>query len=162
MTRSEEAAEHPSIAGVRAALAAGGVSDVIRVFDAPVKTAAAAAAALDCEVGAIANSLVFDADGAAVLILTSGAHRVDTAKVAAAIGVGALGRATPELVRRSTGQVIGGVSPVGHPAPIPAYLDAWLARYQVIWAAAGHPDAVFRTTFDELRRLTDATVMDVE
>lgn len=159
---SDEPAEHPSIATVRAALAAGGLHEVIRVFDQPVKTAAAAAAALGCEVGAIANSLLFDADGEPVLILTSGAHRVDTAAVAAAIGVRSLGRAAPDFVRRSTGQVIGGVSPVGHPAPVRTYLDPWLRRHPVIWAAAGHPDAVFRTDFDELQRLTDAIVTDVE
>lgn len=159
---SDATAEHPSIAAVRTALVAGGLPDVIRVFDEPVKTAAAAAAALGCEVGAIANSLLFDADGTPVLILTSGAHRVDTTTVAAAIGVATLGRASPEFVRRSTGQVIGGVSPVGHPAPIRTLLDPWLRRYPEIWAAAGRPEAVFRTDFDQLRRLTAAEVIDVE
>jgi prolyl-tRNA editing enzyme YbaK/EbsC (Cys-tRNA(Pro) deacylase) len=154
--------EHTSVAEVRTALAAQGVGDVIRVFDEPVKTAAAAAAAIGCEVGAIANSLLFDAGGQPVLILTSGAHRVDTAKVAAEIGVAELGRASPEFVRRSTGQVIGGVSPIGHPAPVRTLLDSALRRYPEIWAAAGHPDAVFRTDFDQLRRLTDASVIDVE
>ena len=97
---------------------------------------------LGCEVGAIANSLLFDADGTPVLIMTSGAHRVDTAKAAAAVGVTALERATPEFVREHTGQVIGGVSPIAHPAPVPTYIDSWLQKYPVLWAAAGHPAAV--------------------
>ena len=127
-----------------------------------VHTAALAAEALGCEVGAIANSLLFDADGSPVLILTSGAHRVDTAKAAARIGVDRLDRATPEFVRRHTGQVIGGVSPIGHPAAVPTYLDSWLRRYDEVWAAAGHPAAVFSTTYDELRAMTGATEIDVE
>ena len=127
-----------------------------------VHTAALAAEALGCEVGAIANSLLFDADGSAVLILTSGAHRVDTAKAAARIGVDRLDRATPEFVRRHTGQVIGGVSPIGHPAPVPTYLDSWLRRYDPVWAAAGHPAAVFSSTYDELLAMTGATEIEVD
>ena len=127
-----------------------------------VHTAALAAEALGCEVGAIANSLLFDADGSPVLILTSGAHRVDTAKAAARIGVDRLDRATPEFVRRHTGQVIGGVSPIGHPAPVPTYLDPWLRRYDPVWAAAGHPAAVFSSTYDELLVMTGATEIEVD
>ena len=98
--------------------ARGGGGRVVILPD-TVHTAALAAEALGCEVGAIANSLLFDAAGSPVLILTSGAHRVDTAATAARIGVPALQRATPEFVREHTGQVIGGVSPIGHPAPVP-------------------------------------------
>jgi len=127
-----------------------------------VHTAALAAEALGCEVGAIANSLLFDAAGSPVLILTSGAHRVDTDKVAARIGVAGLKRATPEFVREHTGQVIGGVSPIGHPAPVPTYLDSWLRKYDVVWAAAGHPAAVFSTSYDELLELTGATEIEVD
>lgn len=127
-----------------------------------VHTAALAAEALGCEVGAIANSLLFDADGRPVLILTSGAHRVDTGKVSAALGVGALKRAKPDFVREHTGQVIGGVSPIGHPAPVPTYLDTWLQKYDVVWAAAGHPAAVFSTSYDELAAMTGAPTIDVE
>ena len=108
--------EHPSIARFRAELERLGGTGRIVVLPDSVHTAALAAEALGCEVGAIANSLVFDAGGAPVLILTSGAHRVDTAKVAAALGVERLGRAKPEFVREHTGQVIGGVSPIAHPA----------------------------------------------
>lgn len=155
-------AEHPSISAFRDEhQRRGGTGEVVILPDS-VHTAALAAAALGCEVGAIANSLLFDADGSPVLILTSGAHRVDTAKVAAEIGVPALRRATPDFVREHTGQVIGGVSPIGHPAPVPTYLDSWLQRYDVVWAAAGHPAAVFSTTYDELLRLTGATPVDVD
>jgi prolyl-tRNA editing enzyme YbaK/EbsC (Cys-tRNA(Pro) deacylase) len=127
-----------------------------------VHTAALAAEALGCEVGAIANSLLFDADGSPVLILTSGAHRVDTTKVATTIGVPMLRRAKPDFVRLHTGQVIGGVSPIGHPAPVPTFIDPWLRRYDVVWAAAGHPAAVFSTTYDELVAMTGAVETDVE
>ena len=99
--------------------------------------------------------------GEPVLILTSGAHRVDTVKVAAAIGVGSLDRAKPEFVRAHTGQVIGGVSPIAHPAPVRTYLDPSLRQYDEIWAAAGHPAAVFSTTYDELLAMTGATEIEV-
>src|SRR6185503_11689957 len=142
--------EHAAITRFRDAHAARGGAGEIVILPESVHTAALAAAALGCEVGAIANSLLFDAGGSPVLILTSGAHRVDTAKAAARIGVDRLDRATPEFVRRHTGQVIGGVSPIGHPAPVPTYLDSWLRRYDPVWAAAGHPAAVFSSTYDEL------------
>jgi prolyl-tRNA editing enzyme YbaK/EbsC (Cys-tRNA(Pro) deacylase) len=132
------------------------------VLPASVHTAALAAQALGCEVGAIANSLLFDADGSPVLVLTSGAHRVDTAKVAETIGVPALRRARPEFVREHTGQVIGGVSPIGHPTAVPTYIDPWLRRHDVVWAAAGHPAAVFSTSYDELVAMTGAVETDVE
>jgi prolyl-tRNA editing enzyme YbaK/EbsC (Cys-tRNA(Pro) deacylase) len=141
--------------------AAGGGGRVVILPDS-VHTAALAAEALGCEVGAIANSLLFDADGTPVLILTSGSHRVDTVSTAARIGVPALRRASPEFVREHTGQVIGGVSPLGHPAPVPTYLDIALRRYDEVWAAAGHPAAVFSTTYDELLAMTGATEVEVE
>ena len=154
--------EHPSITRFRDEhTRRGGTGDVVILPDS-VHTAALAAEALGCEVGAIANSLLFDADGSPVLILTSGAHRVDTGKVAALVGVARLKRATPEFVRTHTGQVIGGVSPIAHPAPVPTYLDSWLRRYDVVWAAAGHPAAVFSTTFDELAAMTGAPEIEVE
>ena len=153
--------EHPSITRFRAALAAAGGTGRIVVLPASVHTAALAAEALGCEVGAIANSLIFDAGGIPILVLTSGAHRVDTAKVAAHIGVAKLRRATPEFVREHTGHVIGGVSPLDHPQPIATWLDRALRRYPEIWAAAGHPAAVFSTSYDELRTLTGAAEVDV-
>lgn len=154
--------EHPSITRFRDEHAARGGTGEIVVLPDSVHTAALAAEALGCEVGAIANSLLFDADGSPVLILTSGAHRVDTAKVAAELGVARLRRASPEFVREHTGQVIGGVSPIAHPRPVPTYLDPWLRRHGVVWAAAGHPSAVYSTTYDELAAMTGATELDVE
>ena len=109
--------EHASVSSFRSALAATGGTGRIVVLPDSVHTAALAAEALGCEVGAIANCLLFDGRGSPVLILTSGAHRVDTAKVAAELGVEQLKRATPEFVREHTGQVIGGVSPIDHPRP---------------------------------------------
>jgi prolyl-tRNA editing enzyme YbaK/EbsC (Cys-tRNA(Pro) deacylase) len=153
---------HPTITRFRDAhTRLGGRGEVVILPDS-VHTAALAAEALGCEVGAIANSLLFDADGRPVLILTSGAHRVDTDKAAATIGVPSLKRAKPEFVRQHTGQVIGGVSPIAHPAPVPTYLDTWLQKYDVVWAAAGHPAAVFSTTYDELAALTGAPTIEVE
>jgi prolyl-tRNA editing enzyme YbaK/EbsC (Cys-tRNA(Pro) deacylase) len=141
--------------------AAGGGGRVVILPDS-VHTAVLAAEALGCEVGAIANSLLFDAAGAPVLILTSGSHRVDTAATAERIGVPALKRASPEFVREHTGNVIGGVSPLGHPSPVPTYLDVALRQYAEIWAAAGHPAAVFSTTYDELLAMTGATEVEVD
>lgn len=153
--------EHPSITRFRDEHARRGGTGEIVILPDSVHTAALAAQALGCEVGAIANSLVFDTGTGPVLILTSGAHRVDTAKVAASLGVDALRRAGPDFVREHTGQVIGGVSPLGHPAPVPTYLDPWLRRHEVVWAAAGHPAAVFSTSVSELLALTGAAEIDV-
>lgn len=154
--------EHPAITSFRDELhRRGGTGDVVILPDS-VHTAVLAADALGCEVGAVANSLLFDAGGTPVLILTSGAHRVDTHKVAEQLGLGTLKRATPDFVRQHTGQVIGGVSPIDHPAPVPTWIDTWLRRYAVVWAAAGHPAAVFSSTFDELVTMTGAPEIDVE
>jgi len=153
---------HPQIEKVAAALAERGSTGAVRVLPDSARTAAQAAAALGCEVGAIANSLLFDAAGAPLLVMTSGAHRVDTAKLAADLDVSSIRRADADFVRRHTGQAIGGVSPVGHPSPVRTLVDRWLARYDVIWAAAGHPHAVFPTTYAELLALTDGAPVDVE
>ena len=134
-----------------------GVPGEVRELPEPAPTAATAAAQLGCTVGAIANSLVFSADGAPLLVLTSGAHRVDTTRVAALIGASAVKRADPDFVRRSTGQVIGGVAPVGHPEPLRTLVDTWLEPYDVVWAAAGHAHTVFPTSFAELLRITSGT-----
>jgi prolyl-tRNA editing enzyme YbaK/EbsC (Cys-tRNA(Pro) deacylase) len=154
--------EHPAITSFRDELDRRGGAGEIRILPDSVHTAQLAADALGCEVGAIANSLLFDADGTPVLILTSGAHRVDTTKVATALGVPELRRASADFVRRHTGQVIGGVSPIDHPSPVPTWIDSWLRRYDVVWAAAGHPAAVFSTTFDELVAMTGAPEIEVE
>lgn len=156
---------HPNVDLVVAHLRAGGAApravDGLRVLPDAVTTAAAAAAALDVEVGQIANSLVFDADGAPLLVLTSGAHRVDIGKVAALIGAQRVRRATPEFVRAATGQTIGGVAPVGHPAPLRTLVDRDLARYDEVWAAGGIAYAVFPTTFAELLAVTGGEPADV-
>ena len=156
---------HRNIELVVAALAAGGADPArvarMRVLPDAVTTAAAAAAALDVEVGQIANSLVFDADGAPLLVLTSGAHRVDTGKVGALVGAQRVRRASPDFVRAATGQAIGGVAPVGHPAPLRTLVDRALAGYGEVWAAGGIPHAVFPTTFDELVAVTGGQPADV-
>ena len=156
---------HPSIELVVAALDAAGADPRrvarLRVLPDAVTTAAAAAVALGVEVGQIANSLVFAADGAPLLVLTSGAHRVDTEKVAALVGADRVRRASPDFVRAATGQVIGGVAPVGHPAPIRTLVDRALAQYDEIWAAGGVAHAVFPSTFDELVTVTGGEPADV-
>jgi prolyl-tRNA editing enzyme YbaK/EbsC (Cys-tRNA(Pro) deacylase) len=146
---------------VASALLALGVSGQVTELAEPAPTAAAAAAQLGCEVGAIAHSLVFSADGEPLLIMTSGAHRVDTGKVAAQLGVAAVRRADPAFVRASTGQAIGGVAPVGHPRPIRTLIDTWLRSHDVVWAAGGHPHVVFPTSFAELIRITGGTPAEV-
>ncbi len=159
---------HPNVTVVQAVLDRAGARDgtgepsVIRVLPDAVTTAAAAAAALGVTVGQIANSLIFNADGEPLLVLTSGAHRVDTTKVAELIGVGRLARATPEFVREHTGQPIGGVAPVGHPRAVRTLVDTALAGYTEIWAAGGIPHAVFPTTYPELLRVTGGTPTPVE
>ena len=146
---------------VTEALAAtGATGEVVELAD-EVRTAAQAAAALGVEVGAIANSLVFDADGEPLLVLTSGAHRVEEAKVAALLGVERLRRATPEFARGATGQPIGGVAPVGHPAPLRTLVDVLLADHDVVWASGGVPHVVFSTSYDELVRITGGTPAEV-
>jgi prolyl-tRNA editing enzyme YbaK/EbsC (Cys-tRNA(Pro) deacylase) len=152
---------HPSISKVAAALREAGLAaaaDGIRILDDDVRTAAAAAAALDVPVGAIANSLVFRAVAGErttpLLALTSGAHRADPDVLAALAEVDAVRKADPAFVREHTGQAIGGVAPIGHPGPITTVVDRHLDEYPVVWAAAGHPKAVFPTTFTDLVALT--------
>ena len=142
-------------------LAAGGVEARVVWLDDAATTAQLAADALGIEVGAIANSLVFTLDGEPVLVLTSGRHRVDTAWLGAELG-GTLKRASADVVKQATGQVIGGVAPVGHPSPIPTYIDPVLGEYDEVWAAAGHAHTVLPLTFDQLVAVTGGTVQAVE
>ena len=139
---------------VVAALREAGVDAAVRRFDQPVPTAVAAAEALGCEVGAIANSLVFDADGTPLLVLASGAHRVDTRKVAALVGARRVRRATPDLVLAATGQEVGGVAPTGHPAPLRALVDVDLARHPLLWAGGGDHHTMVALSYADLLRLT--------
>jgi prolyl-tRNA editing enzyme YbaK/EbsC (Cys-tRNA(Pro) deacylase) len=153
--------EHPRVAAIARLLAGAGVAGEVRVLPDGARTAAAAAAQLGVPVGAIANSLVFDVDDTPLLVLTSGAHRVDVEQVAALLGVPRVRPGSPDFVRRHTGQPIGGVAPIGHPEPIGTLVDIELARYGRVWAAAGHPHAVFPTTYEELLRLTGGSAAEV-
>ncbi len=152
---------HPNVVTVAEALRAAGATGEIQELPASARTAALAAGQVGVPVGAIANSLLFDAGGTPLLILTSGAHRVDTARVERLLGLPGLNRADPEFVRHHTGQPIGGVAPLGHPEPIGTLVDIALAAFDVVWAAAGHPAAVFPTTYDELLRITGGTPAEV-
>jgi prolyl-tRNA editing enzyme YbaK/EbsC (Cys-tRNA(Pro) deacylase) len=161
---------HPSVVRVIDALRAGGSSDLVRILDDSARTAYDAAQALGVEVAQIVKSLVFtipsdhgdhgdhgshhDHGDEALLVLTSGGHQVDIHKVADLLGLASLGRADADFVRAHTGFAIGGVAPIGTVHPVRTLIDVDLARYDVVWAAAGHPHAVFPTTYDELLRLT--------
>jgi prolyl-tRNA editing enzyme YbaK/EbsC (Cys-tRNA(Pro) deacylase) len=139
---------------VVAALASAGVDADVRRLDEAVPTAVDAARVLGCSVRAIANSLVFEADGAPLLVLASGAHRVDTGKVAALVGAARVRRATPEFVLEATGQEVGGVAPVGHPAPLRTVVDLDLAAHPLLWAGGGDHFTMVGLTYDELLRVT--------
>lgn len=158
--------DHPAVLRVRQALVAAGIETDVVVLGEHARTAASAAEQLGVEIGQIANSLVFAlpqpaGEEEAVLVMTSGAHRVDLVRVAALLDVERLERADPDLVRRATGFAIGGVAPVGHPAPLTTLVDADLARHDEVWAAAGHPRTVFRTTYDQLLLLTGGRSAEV-
>ncbi|RJN31805.1 YbaK/EbsC family protein [Nesterenkonia natronophila] len=145
--------EHPAVARVLTDLAEYGLHPDVTWFDDAVTTAQSAADALGVEVGQIANSLVFTFNAGPILLLTSGAHRVDTDWLGEQLG-GTVGRASKAVVLEATGQVIGGVAPVGHPKRVVTYVDPALADYREVWAAAGHPKTVFPTTFDQLLTVT--------
>jgi len=140
---------------------AAGHPDTITEFPTGTRTAADAAAAVGCTVAQIAKSIVFRANGRAAVIITSGANRVDPAKAAAALGV-KLARADADWVRAVTGFAIGGVAPIGHITAPLLLLDEDLLALDPIWAAAGTPSNVFRTTPAELRRITGAPVAAVK
>ena len=153
---------HPNVERVAAALAAGGVtSPDLRELNDTTRTAEQAAAALGVPVGAIVKSLVFAADGEPVMVLASGDHQVDTSIVAETLGAEHVGRADADAVRAATGFAIGGVPPVAHVTQMRTIVDRHLATYDVIWAAAGTPHAVFATTFDDLVQLSGGTAADV-
>lgn len=148
--------EHPAVVRVEAALADAAVVTQVVWLDGAAKTAADAASALGIDVGAIANSLVFLLDGEPVLVMTSGAHRVDTAWLGERVG-GTFTRADATTVKDATGQVIGGIAPLGHPAPLRTFVDEALAAYPEIWAAAGHAHTVFPLSYAQLVRITAGT-----
>ena len=150
-----------SVERVREALARAGLADTIVELPGAARTARAAADYLGCDVGQIANSLVFRAEArdAAMLVMSSGARRVDVARLAALAGE-PVGKADAEFVRRHTGFVIGGVAPVGHGLG-QTYVEKSLAAYRELWAAAGHPHTVFRLTYEELVRITGGTEVEL-
>lgn len=150
-----------SVERVRAALLAAGHGDTITAFPAGTRTAADAAAAVGCDVAQIAKSIVFRAGARAAVVITSGANRVDQAKAERALGQ-KLGRADADWVREATGFAVGGVSPVGHVGRPLLLLDQDLLALDPVWAAAGSPSHVFRTTAEALLRMTGATVADVK
>lgn len=151
----------PRNATVAAALEAAGIEPDITILAADAKTAVAAAEQLGCDVGAIANSLVFDCDGSPLLVMASGAHRVDTDLLARSLGAGSITKASPQLVRSATDQAIGGVAPTGHPSRLRTIVDETLARYPVVWTAAGTPDSVMPMTYDQLLAITEGVAMQV-
>lgn len=142
---------------VAEALARVAPGAVVRELSSSTRTALEAAESLGCEVGAIASSLVFMAGDQALLIMTSGAHRVDLELVATGFGFPTLRRASPDEVRAATGQPIGGVAPVGHPAAVRTLVDQHLALFPTVWAAAGTPHSVFATTYEQLLAITGGT-----
>lgn len=147
----------PSVERVRQALEQAGVATGIVELPGAARTAKAAAAFLGCDVAQIANSLVFrtEATGRAVLVLSSGAKRVDLARLGDLMKE-AVVKADPDFVRRQTGFAIGGVAPVGHALEC-VFVETSLARHAALWAAAGHPHTVFRLSYAELLRITRGT-----
>ncbi len=140
----------------------GFTNEVVELPDS-TRTAAEAAQAVGCEAAQIAKSLIFRLaeSGKPLLVIASGVNRVDENLMAQWIGE-TLAKADADFVREHTGFVIGGVPPIGHRERIQAVIDEDLFRYELIWAAAGHPKAVFRLTPAELKRMTDGTVMSVK
>jgi len=167
LTSTPDLTGHPAVRRVLETLALHHVvPEVVSLPDA-ARTAAAAAAALGITPAEIANSLIFRAhapDGtiSPVLILTSGAHKVDLVKVAELVDdIDHLDRADADFVLAATGFTIGGVAPVGHATPVRTLVDVSLSRYRHVWAAAGHSHTVFRTTYEELLRVTGGHAIEV-
>ena len=158
---SSQVLQSASVERVRDALARAGLADTIVELPGAARTAKAAAEFLGCEIGQIANSLVFRAEtsDAPVLVMSSGARRVDVARLAAMVGE-PIGKADADFVRRHTGFAIGGVPPVGHHLER-TFVEKSLAAYRELWAAAGHPHTVFRLTYEELLRITRGAEVEV-
>ncbi|MGM0819363.1 MAG: YbaK/EbsC family protein [Actinomycetota bacterium] len=155
------AKESPHLARVREAAAGLGVDLDVHRFRAGTRTAADAAEAIGCELGAICKSIVMLADGEPILVLTSGANRVDAGAVAEVLGANEVRMAGAQECREATGSPIGGTAPFGHPRPLRMLLDRDLLAFEEVWAAAGLPDAVFPIASTDLHRLTGARVADV-
>jgi prolyl-tRNA editing enzyme YbaK/EbsC (Cys-tRNA(Pro) deacylase) len=154
--------EKAAVKRVIAALAEHGCAEQIKVLSDSARTAAEAASALGIEVGQIASSLIFKLpDGSPLLVITSGRHRVDTDLVAQNLGIEKLGRVDADYVKEQSGFSIGGVAPIGWVSPATILIDQALNDYEVVWAAAGHPHAVYPTSFAELLAITSAQPMVV-
>lgn len=138
-----------------------GVTPEILEFPEGTKTAAEAARAVGCEIGQIVKSLVFVADGVAVVALTSGQNRVDSTALARLMGARSVRQATPEEARVATGFAIGGTPPFGHPRLLRVFVDRDLLVHEVVWAAAGTPRAVFALTPHELLAASGGTPADI-
>ena len=154
--------EKAAVKRVVTALLEHGCAGQIKVLSDSARTAAEAAAALGIEVGQIASSLIFKLpDGSPLLVITSGRHRVDTDLVASNLGIEKLGRVDADYVKEQSGFSIGGVAPIGWVSPATILIDQALNDYEVVWAAAGHPHAVYPTSFAELLAITSAKPMVV-
>ncbi|MEV0947414.1 YbaK/EbsC family protein [Rhodococcus sp. NPDC049939] len=152
---------HPHAAHVAETLIARGHHGVIVTQRESTHSAAEAAKSLGVEIGAITKSLVFMLDDDPILLLVSGAHKVDLANTGKRLQ-GTLAPAPADMVQMATGQPIGGIAPLGHPTNLPTYVDALLAKYPELWAAAGQPNTIFRTSFSELVRITAGIAIDVD
>lgn len=146
---------------VRAALAGCGFTAEIHEFPAGTRTAQDAARAVGTSVAQIVKSLVFEADGRPVLVLASGANRVDLQKLAGLAGAARVEKAPADMIREITGFSIGGVPPVGHLTSLPVYVDEALLAHSVVYAAAGTPNAVFAIAPPDLVRITHGVVGDI-
>ncbi len=153
--------DHPAVERVRAHAKQHGLDIEIRRYPAGTHTAEDAATAIGCDVAQIVKSLVFLAAGDPVVVLVSGSDRVDESKLAGLLGANAVRRATANEVRETTGFVVGGVPPFGHKLPTPVVVDDALLRHEIVWSAAGLPDAVFPISPADLVRLSAATEADV-
>jgi prolyl-tRNA editing enzyme YbaK/EbsC (Cys-tRNA(Pro) deacylase) len=156
-----EITEQQSVIKVREALALLGARGEVRALADSARTAQEAADALGIEVGQIASSLIFLADGQPILVIASGGHRVDTMTLATILEVSEIKKANADEVRKATGFAIGGVAPVGHPHPLRTIVDIALSRFDEVWAAGGHPHYVFPTSYDELLRITAGAAAEV-
>ena len=146
---------------VQEALEALGLACRVVELPASTRTAPEAAAAVGCDVAQICKSLVFRAAGGApILVIASGANRVDERRLVALVGE-PVGKADPAFVREHTGYPIGGVAPVGHPAPLRTFIDADLLRYDRVWAAAGTPNGVFELDPRDLERVTGGAIVEI-
>jgi prolyl-tRNA editing enzyme YbaK/EbsC (Cys-tRNA(Pro) deacylase) len=154
-------AEQRSVTRVRQTLARLGARGEVRALDDSARTAQEAADALGVEVGQIASSLVFLADGEPVLVVASGGHRVDTVELAMVLEVNEISKASADAVRKATGFAIGGVAPIGHPKPLRTIVDIALSQFDEVWAAGGHPHYVFPTSYDELLRITAGEAAEI-